>query len=91
MKGSRQVNKEEFLSLETIETLIVYVCIQRVNVQAKKCMCLWPVYGSGCQAHRCVKECNYDGVFTLNSFLVYQEWLTGENGAGGDGRRFTVS
>ena len=69
MKGRRHV-KERFLSLETIETWIVYVCpIQRVNGQDKIFKSLSTEYGSRCQAHwfECVKNCNAAGFFTLKN------------------------
>jgi hypothetical protein len=44
--------------------------IQRVNGQDKIFKCFWTWYGSRCQVHRfeCVKNCNADGFFKLNSF-----------------------
>ena len=75
MKGRRQV-KEGFLSLETIETWIVYVCFSE-GEWARQTFSV-PLNGvcSRCQAPRfdCVKICNAAWFFTGSH--VYQEWFT---------------
>ena len=71
MKGRRQVEKG-LLSLETIESWIVYVCHSEGEWARHKiyCKCLWTGYGSRCQAHRFASRTEMQlGFSTLNSFM----------------------